>query len=75
MQNVFRFCLMLIFFGLAKTVLAQDKYALIIGIGKYKFWEKISSDNDVPFIKAALIKQGFAEANICILMDERATIS
>ncbi|HUM96953.1 MAG TPA: caspase family protein [Chitinophagaceae bacterium] len=75
MQNVFRFCLMLIFFGLAKTVLAQDKYALIIGIGKYKFWEKISSDNDVPFIKAALIKQGFAEANISILMDERATIS
>jgi hypothetical protein len=65
---------MFIFLRLTHTGLCQNKYALIIGIGKYKFWEKISSDNDVPYIKAALIKQGFPVANISILMDEQATI-
>lgn len=74
MQFVFRLCLMLIFLGLTQASLCQNKYALIIGIGKYKFWDKISSDNDVPYIKAALIKQGFPDANISILMDEQATI-
>ena len=70
-----RICLILIFVGLTQSVFAQKKIALIIGIGNYKYWDKISSDNDVPYVRSALLRQGFAENNISILLDEKATMA
>lgn len=69
--------LLLLFISLSAGNLlrGQNKYALIIAIGDYKFWPKISSANDVPNIKAALLKQGFAENNISIVADAKATVA
>ncbi|NUM31518.1 MAG: caspase family protein [Bacteroidetes bacterium] len=55
---------------------AQSKVALIVAIGNYEpstGWSSISSQNDVPLIKAALIKQGFAEKDILVIRDAQAT--
>lgn len=55
---------------------AAEKYALIIAIGDYPAkggWSTISSKNDVPLIKGALLGQGFKEGNIKILIDSEAT--
>ena len=55
---------------------AQSKVALIVAIGEYENnsgWSRISSQNDVPLIKASLIKQGFAEKDILVLSDAAAT--
>lgn len=53
-----------------------EKYALIVAIGKYPVqsgWGTISSDNDVPLIKSALLKQGFPPQNIATITNEQAT--
>ncbi len=54
----------------------ENKHALIIAIGDYDRsetgWGPISSENDIPLIKSALIGQGFEEKNIAILQDENA---
>ncbi len=58
------------------TAVAQSKVALIVAIGNYEpngGWSSISSANDVPLIKAALIKQGFSEKDIMVIGDEAAT--
>lgn len=55
---------------------AAEKYGLIIAIGDYPTktgWSTISSVNDVPLIKQALLAQGFTEKNISILSDAEAT--
>ncbi|MCC6721031.1 MAG: caspase family protein [Bacteroidia bacterium] len=55
---------------------AQSKIALIVAIGNYDpstGWSNISSQNDVPLIKAALIKQGFSEKDILVIRDAQAT--
>lgn len=55
---------------------AQTKHALIVAIGKYpeeSNFKQISSGNDVPLIKNALLKQDFKESDINILKDEQAT--
>lgn len=53
-----------------------DKHALIIAIGDYPSatgWSSISSVNDVPLIKNALLNQGFLEKDIITLINEQAT--
>lgn len=65
----------LIFFLLALNTSAE-KYGLIIAIGDYPSktgWSTISSVNDVPLIKQALLNQGFNEKNLSILINEAAT--
>jgi hypothetical protein len=65
-----------ILFLSALSIKAQSKIALIVAIGEYENnsgWGNISSQNDVPIIKAALIKQGFAEKDIMVLSDAAAT--
>lgn len=55
---------------------AAEKYALIIAIGDYPAkggWSTISSVNDVPLIKGALLLQGFKEADIMTITDAKAT--
>jgi hypothetical protein len=69
----FSFLTIILFFHYS-PLRAQNKHALIIAIGNYKFWKPISSNNDVPYIKKALLKQGFAEINIHVLSDAKATM-
>ncbi|WP_338378610.1 caspase family protein [uncultured Flavobacterium sp.] len=55
---------------------SAEKYGLIIAIGDYPTktgWSSISSVNDVPLIKQALLSQGFPEKNISVLIDAEAT--
>ena len=62
------FILLFLNFSIAKA----EKYALIIAIGDYPTktgWSTISSANDVPLIKQALVNNGFAQANIQTLID------
>lgn len=52
------------------TLDAQDKHALIIAAGNYSpqtTWSNISSVNDVPLIKEAIISRGFDESSIAEL--------
>jgi len=62
-----------------RTVPAADtgrKLALIIAIGKYPRstgYQKLSSANDVPLIRAALERQGFDSTGIRVLTDSEAT--
>lgn len=68
-------CIILFFLFFAMNVSAE-KYGLIIAIGNYTSetgWDTISSVNDVPLIKQALLNQGFPEKNISVLLDEQAT--
>ncbi len=58
---------------------AQTRHALIVAIGNYpnpdeNLWPVISSANDIPLIKNALIKnQNFNENNVMVLLDSQAT--
>jgi len=55
---------------------AQKKHALIFAIGDYPEdggWSKISSAQDVGYIKNTLIKQGFSETNIKTILDSMTT--
>ena len=55
---------------------AADKHALIIAIGDYppgNGWMDISSLNDVPLIRGALMLHGFEERNITQITDSQAT--
>ena len=58
--------------------MAQERYALLIGIGQYpeeSGWNAIHGDNDVVIIKDYLLKQGFESANVSILTNSSATKS
>ena len=55
---------------------AQNKLALLIGIGEYpqdSGWPTIHGDNDVAIIKNLLIGQDFKEDDICELTNSAAT--
>ena len=55
---------------------AQNKLALLIGIGEYpqeSGWSTIHGDNDVAIIKDLLVGQDFKEHNICELTNSAAT--
>lgn len=61
---------------LSATVVAQEKYALLIGIGQYSEdsgWNPIHGDNDIPIIKTFLIGNGFSPENIDELKNSNAT--
>jgi hypothetical protein len=65
-----------LFFLLFAIEASAEKYGLIIAIGDYPSktgWTSISSVNDVPLIKQALLNQGFSEKNLSILINEQAT--
>ena len=67
---------LLLLFLLSALTASAEKYGLIIAIGNYPAktgWSSISSLNDVPLIKQALINQGFLEKNITELIDDQAT--
>jgi hypothetical protein len=54
----------------------QKKLGLIVAVGDYPNggrWKDLSSINDVRFIKAALLKNGFDLNNVDSLFNEKAT--
>ena len=69
--------LVLFAFALSFSITAfAEKYALIIAVGDYPAktgWSSISSANDVPLIKNALLKQNFKDQNISVLLNSEAT--
>ena len=73
------FCLLILAILLLPIfIFASDnpsKYALIIAVADYPEaggWKDISSDNDISLIKDALLKQGFTEEKIKIILNEEA---
>ncbi|TCC91659.1 hypothetical protein EZ428_07820 [Pedobacter frigiditerrae] len=69
------FGLLILFFAVG-TVTAQKKHALIFAIGDYPEsggWSKISSAQDVGYIKNTLAKQGFPANNVKVVADSVAT--
>ena len=73
-----RRAIILIFLFVSISLTAQNRYALLIGIGDYpaKFgWNKIHGDNDVSIIKTLLLEQGFIAENITVLTNADATKS
>ncbi len=59
-----------------QLIFSTEKHALIIAIGDYPTkggWSSISSTNDVPLIKNALLNQGFKDENITTIIDAQAT--
>ena len=60
------------------TLLAQERRALLIGIGKYAQetgWHQIHGDNDVDITKRVLLLNGFDNRNIKTLVNEEATFA
>lgn len=60
----------------AMPLVAQNKLALLIGIGEYPAesgWTGIHGDNDVPLIEGKLLKSGFKHNNIVTLTNSDAT--
>ncbi len=75
-KTIVRASWMLVFFLMSLSCTSQEKIALIVAIGDYPEdggWMKISSENDVPLVKNALLQQGFSEENIAIIQDSEAT--
>ncbi len=70
------FVILLLLASISTT--AQNRYALLIGIGNYpqdSGWNSIHGDNDVSIIKTLLLEQGFIEDNIIVLKNAEATKS
>ena len=58
------------------SAISQRKIALIVAIGQYPAnsgWGNLSSLNDIKYIKAGLLKHGFSESEINVLLDQQAT--
>ena len=67
-------CLLLLFGPV--FLAAQQRHALLIGIGAYpedSGWQAIHGDNDIPLIRGFLVRQGFPEDNIIEMTNGAAT--
>lgn len=68
--------ILFLLFASYSSIGAQEKYALLIGIGKYDVstgWKQIHGDNDVPIVKQMLFSNGFKQDNVSTLINEAAT--
>jgi hypothetical protein len=68
--------ILLLFIFTALSAVAQRKIGLIVAIGEYPKvggWRNLSSINDIKYVKAALIQNGFAEKDIDTLINQKAT--
>ena len=69
-------CIVLIFIFQSILIQAQDKFAFLVGVSDYPVssgWNTLNANNDIEWMKTALIDQGFAEKNIFTLKDQEAT--
>ena len=60
----------------ALNTYSQKKIALLVGISSYedaRSWKSLSSLNDIKYLKAALLQQGFSSENIYTVQEEAAT--
>ena len=76
MTKVWKSILLVFILLFANNAWGQSRYALLIGIGDYpegSGWNKIHGNNDVSIIKPTLIRQGFPEEAIILLLDTAAT--
>lgn len=67
---------LVILFLIACNASGQSRHALLIGIGNYpeeSGWSAIHGNNDIPIIRANLVRQGFPECQIITLIDSAAT--
>lgn len=58
------------------SAISQRKLGLIVAVGEYPTnggWKSLSSVNDIKYIKAALLQNGFTERDIDTLLNQRAT--
>ncbi|MDL2308837.1 caspase family protein [Bacteroidales bacterium OttesenSCG-928-B11] len=68
--------ILFIFILLSSLLTAQNKCALVIGIGQYPAesgWSEINGNNDIDIVTTFLIDNGFSKENIVILKNEQAT--
>ncbi len=73
--------LLLLFVVFTSTFgIAQNKYALLVGVSKYpandskkQFWGNLSSDKDLELLRKTLPKQGFLPEHIFSLENENVT--
>lgn len=73
-----RLIAILLVLATAINVVAQERFALLIGIGEYpktSGWSAIHGDNDVVIIKQLLIEQGFKNERISVITNSAATKS
>lgn len=71
-----RVILILLLSALSVIGMAQNRHALLIGIGQYpkeSGWRAIDGDTDVPVMRQALIRQGFSGKDITELVNGQAT--
>lgn len=71
-----RHILLAVLIIIATAGLAQQKRALLIGIGNYPVeggWKSLSSRNDIEYLKAVLPLRGFLPDNTRVLLDAQAT--
>ncbi len=76
MKTTFLTSFLLAFLLGSPPLFSQEKIALIVAIGDYapeSGWMKISSENDIPLVKNALLQQGFKEESIYVIQDADAT--
>ena len=63
--------------GAASPAAPRSKRALIIAIGAYDQqptgWKALNAVNDVPLVREALLRHGFAAADIAVLTDRACT--
>lgn len=62
--------------ALSLSAVAQRKIGLIVAIGEYPEgggWRNLSSINDIRYVKAALLQNGFFEKDIDTLINQKAT--
>jgi metacaspase-1 len=72
-NRIFAFALLIM--G-ALSLSAQEKRALLIGIGTYPKeggWKSLSSENDIRYLQSVLLTKGFPQSNMRILLNEQAT--
>lgn len=69
-------CLIIMYVIATPFAFAQQKRALLIGIGNYPVesgWKPLNALNDIEYLKTILPVKGFPVANITTLLDEKAT--
>ena len=73
---VYKQMIMLLLLCVMVSATAQERFALLIGIGEYpeeSGWNRIHGDNDVNIIRDLLLEQGFKDDHIGTLINSSAT--
>jgi metacaspase-1 len=75
---IYRILLSSLLLLVTMPILAQQKRALLIGIGSYpreSGWKSLSSENDIRYLQSVLLSKGFPASHLRVLLNERATLA